>query len=89
MHRANDSLLESADGSMATVATRREKNFSLRQRTKTHYEPKIPLTPTGLLMEGRYTQISTAFDPLHIEAFGGNSMMSVIDSMTMSAPRSE
>jgi len=52
MHRANDSLLESADGSMATVATRREKNFSLRQRTKTHYEPKISLTPTGLLMEG-------------------------------------
>ena len=41
---------------MATVATRREKNFSLRQRTKTHYEHKIPLTPTDLLMEGRYTQ---------------------------------
>ena len=27
---------------------------------------------------GGYTQISTAFDPLHIEAFGWNSMMSVI-----------
>jgi hypothetical protein len=27
MHRANQSLLESADGSMATVATRREKTF--------------------------------------------------------------
>ena len=23
---------------------------------KTHYEPRIPLTPTGLLMEGDYTQ---------------------------------
>src|SRR3954468_17856496 len=23
---------------------------------KTHYEPRIPLTPTGLLMEGGYTQ---------------------------------
>jgi len=57
---------------MATVATRREKNFSLRQRTKTHYEHKIPLTPTGLLMEGRYTQISTSFDSLHIEAFEVN-----------------
>jgi hypothetical protein len=22
---------------------------------KTHYEPRIPLTPTGLLMEGGYT----------------------------------
>src|SRR6201998_2252711 len=33
-----------------------EETFSLRQRTKTHYEPRIPLTPTGLLMEGRYAQ---------------------------------
>ena len=24
---------------------------------KTHYEPRIPLTPTGLLMEGGYTQM--------------------------------
>jgi hypothetical protein len=25
-------------------------------KKKTHYEPKIPLTPIGLLMEGLYTQ---------------------------------
>src|SRR5580692_7118618 len=56
MHRATRSLLESADGSMATVATRREKNFSLRKRKETHYEPRISLTPTGLLMEGHFTQ---------------------------------
>jgi len=33
-------------------------------REKTHYEPKIPLTPTGLLMEGRYTQ-----NPRHSECY--------------------
>ena len=27
---------------------------------------------------GRYTQISTSFDSVHIEAFGWNSMMSVM-----------
>jgi hypothetical protein len=43
------SLLESADGSMATVATRRENNDVPRTA-------KIDLTPTGLLMEGHYTQ---------------------------------
>jgi transposase len=61
MHRANESLLESADGSMATVATRREKNICLRKSTKNH------LTPTGLLMEDHYTQNSfwpaSLFDP--------------------------
>ena len=42
---------KSADGRVATVATtRREKNFV--QRT----DNKIHLTPTGLLMEGVYTQ---------------------------------
>src|SRR5580765_7381521 len=52
----NESLLESADGSMATVATRREKNFCQRNKSRTQYEPTIPLTPTGLLMEGDFTQ---------------------------------
>ena len=46
----NDSLLESADGSMATAAARREG-----MRVEQH-ETRIPLTPTGLLMEGRFTQ---------------------------------
>jgi hypothetical protein len=35
---------------MATVATRQEKNFAQRKNEITH------LTPTGLLMEGLYTQ---------------------------------
>jgi hypothetical protein len=48
MHRANESLLESADGSMATVATRPTKKY-------VHKKPRIDLTPTGLLMEGHYT----------------------------------
>ena len=42
MHRAKPSLLESADGSMATVATRREKNFSLRKRKKLTMNPEFP-----------------------------------------------
>jgi len=41
----SESLLESADGSMATVATRREKNDVPRRGNR------INLTPTGLLME--------------------------------------
>jgi len=49
MHRAKPSLLESADGSMATVATRREKTFAHKK------QQRIDLTPTGLLMEGDYT----------------------------------
>jgi hypothetical protein len=49
MHRANESLLDSADGSMATVATRRKSN-------DVPQTAKIDLTPTGLLMEGHYTQ---------------------------------
>jgi hypothetical protein len=44
------SLLESADGRVATVATRREKNLVQRNNNGTY------LTPTGLLMEGDYTQ---------------------------------
>jgi hypothetical protein len=62
MHRATESLLESADGSMATVATRREKILCQLKEPKTHYEPRIPLTPTGLLMEGSYTQIPPESD---------------------------
>ena len=50
LHRANKSLLESAYGSMATVATRRRKNL-VKQKQKQFY-----LTPTGLLMEGVSTQ---------------------------------
>ena len=49
LHRANESLLESANGSMATAATRREKHLLYEK------EPQTPLTPTGLLMEGDYT----------------------------------
>src|SRR5690349_23291892 len=45
----NDSLLESADGSMATAANGREE-----KRVEQH-ETRIPLTPTGLLMEGHFT----------------------------------
>jgi hypothetical protein len=44
------SLIESADGRVATVVTRREKNLVQRKNKRTH------LTPTGLLMEGDYTQ---------------------------------
>jgi hypothetical protein len=47
MHRANESLPESANGSMPTWLTRLEKN-RLEQRTH--------LTSTGLLMEGVSTQ---------------------------------
>jgi hypothetical protein len=51
LHRANRSLLESADGSMATVATRREKTAVSRNQNR------IDLTPTGPLMEDDYTQV--------------------------------
>ena len=54
MHRAKQSLLESADGSMATVATRREKNHVPQSQNR------IDLTPTGLLMESDYTQYKKA-----------------------------
>src|ERR1017187_2823473 len=48
--RTNRSL-KSADGRVATVATRRgRKNLVQRKNKRTH------LTPTGLLMEGDYTQ---------------------------------
>jgi len=49
MHRAKPSLLESADGSMATVAAGEKKKRVQQNETKIH------LTPTGLLMEGVYT----------------------------------
>jgi hypothetical protein len=46
----NDSLLESADGSMATV---------VHSAGETNYvqpsQRRIDLTPTGLLMEGHFT----------------------------------
>jgi len=52
VHRANESLLESANGSMATVVTRQEVN-RLEQRTD--------LTPAGLLMEGDSTSVRFSF----------------------------
>jgi len=59
LHRANESLLESAYGSMATAADSAKARSSREKR-------RIPLTPTGLLMEGDYTQISSPFDLPHI-----------------------
>src|SRR5689334_4232967 len=55
------------------------KRTFVSKKTRTRYEPRIPLTPTGLLMEGDYTQISTAFDPLHIEPIVWNRMISVME----------
>jgi hypothetical protein len=55
MHRAKTSLLESADGSMATVATRQDRNFVERNQNSL-MNLEFPLTPTGLLMEGDFTQ---------------------------------
>jgi len=46
----SESLLESANGSMATVATRREEKNLVQRKDKRTY-----LTPAGLLMEGDYT----------------------------------
>ena len=51
LHRANESLLESANGSMATVATRREEKNPVQRKNK-----RTDLTPTGLLMEGHFAQ---------------------------------
>ena len=50
LHRAKRIAPRNADGSMATVATRREKNDVPRSKNR------IDLTPTGLLMEGVYTK---------------------------------
>jgi hypothetical protein len=52
LHRANQSLLESANGSMATVATRREEKNLVQRKNK-----RTDLTPTGLLMEGDFTSL--------------------------------
>src|SRR6266849_1596588 len=57
LHRANKSLIESADGRVATVATRREKKLVQRKDKRTH------LTPTGLLMEGVYTNYDPESSP--------------------------
>jgi len=37
-----------------------------QRKHRNHYEYRILLTPTGLLMEGHFTQIPTAFDSVHI-----------------------
>ena len=55
----NDSLLESANGSMATVATRREKNLFVSEKQR-----RMHLTPTGLLMEVR---LITSLDELDVD----------------------
>jgi hypothetical protein len=48
---------------MATAANGREE-----KRLEQH-ETRIPLTPTGLLMEGLSTQISTSLDLMRIRSF--------------------
>jgi hypothetical protein len=45
------------------------KNSGPEKEPRTPYEPRIPLTPTGLLMEGHCTQIPTFFDSVHIRTF--------------------
>jgi len=62
----NESLLESADGSMATVATRRENNNVSRSHNK------IDLTPTGLLMEGVYTSLRFLFAKIGVNECNGD-----------------
>src|SRR5215475_13602066 len=42
------------------------KTLLCDKRTKTHYEPRILLTPTGLLMEGDYTPSKVADNPFGI-----------------------
>ena len=42
MHRANESLLESANGSMASEATRREKTFLYNKEQKLTMNPEFP-----------------------------------------------
>jgi len=56
MHRAKPSLLESADGSMATAAAGEKKKRVEQNETRIH------LTPTGLLMEGGYTNYVSISD---------------------------
>jgi hypothetical protein len=51
----NKSLLESADGSMATVAPRQNESSSYEKPERIH------LTPTGLLMEGHYAHNPVPF----------------------------
>ena len=59
LHRANTNRSsKSADGRVATVATRRERKQRDQQRPK-----RIPLTPTGLLMEGDYTNYDPGASP--------------------------
>jgi len=55
-HRAKQSLIESADGRVATVVARREKNLVQQGKNK-----RIDLTPTGLLMEGDFTSLRRLF----------------------------
>jgi hypothetical protein len=56
LHRANESLLESANGSMATVANSARKKIFVQQTPK-----QIHLTPTGLLMEGNLASMRFLF----------------------------
>src|SRR5579863_4686258 len=57
MHRAKRFAPRECGWKQGDSGYSAEETFSLPQRTKTHYEPRITLTPTGLLMEGHFTQI--------------------------------
>jgi len=56
LHRAKRSLLESANGSMATAAAIGQANNLVEQNEK-----RIDLTPAGLLMEGVITSLRPLF----------------------------
>src|SRR5215470_1951810 len=58
LHRAKRSLLESANGSMATAAAIGQENNLVEQNEK-----RIDLTPAGLLMEGVCTRLRRLFAP--------------------------
>ena len=62
----NKSLLESADGSMATVATRPGEIHV------PHCANRIDLTPTGLLMEGVSARVRFSFALFGVDEWNGD-----------------
>ena len=46
---------------MATAADSARKNSVSEKESRAHYESRIPLTPTGLLMEGHFTSVRFSF----------------------------
>jgi len=56
------------------------KNFCQRNKSRTQYEPTIPLTPTGLLMEGHFTQNPPQVQPL----LRGKKVREIADAMQVS-----